>query len=421
MNVTFYNGLDSSGISFSLEKDGYRIIFDLGSPFEKNTLSTDPNIHSSKEERFLLAKKDDLLPTIPFFYENDEPHPNTIVLISHLHLDHMKWMSYVHPSIPIYMSPNSLSLLKGLIQIQEEENRENYSSLPIEETYTFGPFQITPYGNDHPCYGSVGYLIQTETESLYYTGDHRYHGLHPKEAIESLSRLAKHKIDYLVVDALTEYHKPSYRSFDVPEGKYSATKILSELKESLTNSNSLSVFSIYHRDIDLLNALQDTAKEVGRVTVWEKDTAALLSILHPENEYLIENEDVFLEEIQKNPSHYFLQCSYKESLKLARLHVPNTDYFHLFGEPFVFQKGKMKILLNLLEDLSITYHHYEGLYAFNHAYLENLLGTIDFLNPTYVIPFHTKDRKKLKEYEPKTIFPEVNQTYQWKEGRIDEE
>ena len=424
MKLTAYHGLYGSGTLLALSQGKYRLILECGSPFTMAQLADDKSVHFRSKQELSDLQKWNLLPKVPGLFSGKD-EGETIVLISHLHLDHMAGMHLILPEIKVYLSEKSYQLNKALNE--SKVHQRDYSIIKDNETLTFGPFQIKSVFTDHPCYGSVGYLIKVEDQTIYYSGDHRYHGIHRSEAGRRIEELRKENISLLIVDALSDYpNTPVLPSKKVPEGRLKEEDIYHSLETILKDSTSLGIFNLYNHDLSLMRQLKLTADKLNRQIVYEADSARLLEEVLKEkplilNRYAFDNPRlVSYEMINKNPGGYLIQNSYENSLYLCELETNDADYFHLFGAPFIQDSLDAKRLKSILETLNIHYHSYQSLFNFNHAYLENLLWMIDTINPQTVIPFHYSHPEKLQAYDPKVQLLKENTEYTLERGLLHE-
>ena len=114
-SITFHGGVnDIGGNKFLVEDKGTTILMDFGMSFgdEGKFFSQFMNARTSNSLADLFAL--DILPNIPGMYGTDytkhmelggdEETSIDAVLLTHAHVDHCKYISYLRPEIPIYCS-----------------------------------------------------------------------------------------------------------------------------------------------------------------------------------------------------------------------------------------------------------------------------------------------------------------------------
>ena len=149
------------GSCVEIKTDNTRILIDFGIPLvNKNKKPFDSNILTKKTLEEL--KKTKILPDIKGLYKNKKKSIDAI-LISHSHLDHYGFLSFVHPEIPIYMSRGAKELI-DITNIFLKKNLGQINSILVKhkETCQIGDIKITPNLVDHSAFDAFSYLIETE-------------------------------------------------------------------------------------------------------------------------------------------------------------------------------------------------------------------------------------------------------------------
>src|SRR4029077_1850753 len=163
-----------------------------------------------------------LLPEIPGIYRDDllatvgrEPEKPQCdaVLLSHAHLDHSAYISFLHERIPVYCGETSLLILQAL---QEAGSRSietelvDFKKRPIidrkapaikrefrtfrtGQTLQIGSLEVEPIHVDHSIPGNYGFIIHTSKGALVYTSDVRMHGTRPEMTMEFIEAARKAK------------------------------------------------------------------------------------------------------------------------------------------------------------------------------------------------------------------------------------
>jgi len=222
VSIDFYGGVDEIGGNKILLTDTKSSIFlDFGMSFSRANQFFSEFLQPRKANGILDFIEFGLLPCIKGIYREDylrhcglpyEEEPSVEgVLISHAHMDHSAYIHHLREDIPIYVTQESYLILKAL----EETSRTPFTELiHLKKTFHFIPKKrnegykrlqgkpaqikrdvkvIKPYKNfeignfkiksvsvDHSLPGACGYIIESDDDTIIYTGDLRFHGRRPK-------------------------------------------------------------------------------------------------------------------------------------------------------------------------------------------------------------------------------------------------
>jgi len=453
--IRFHEGLKGSGVVVSVTHEDYRLIFDFGAPFRPNTNFYDGVVLHRKENALKDAIRLGETPVIDGIYpekdlkmfdgslfQNIQPYESSqiknAVLISHLHLDHMSNIKYLHDDIPVHMHHHGAELLKALDDIQEGTPHQTIVPVEYGDKIHHGKLLITPYFSDHPCYGSAGYLIEAPDMTIYYSGDIRFHGLSQEKAFMEIEKLIDVDIDLLIVDG-TSYsptkfiHDPSKiedlakPGKEILEGMFLESGIYEDVRDQMSKTDKMGLFCIYHRDMQLIDALIRYAKEAGRTIAFETETAYIINTVmnrsvtfyHPDcscDQKILEkvrslNQEISFDDINHNKDKYLVQLSYKNLMNLHSLDAKGGVFFHLFGEPFGKGNKATRILDTMLKKAEVRYVGYSNVYSFNHAFPNHLSWMIDTISPKNVVCVHSNNPEKLNAMGSTHILPEQHVPY----------
>ena len=139
-SITFHGGVnDIGGNKFLVEDKGTKIFMDFGMSFtdEGKFFSQFMNARTSNSLADLFELG--ILPNIPGMYRTDytkhmglggnEATEIDAVLLTHAHVDHCKYISYLRPDIPIYCSEAS----KLIMQNYDDTGTDQY--LAVKERF----------------------------------------------------------------------------------------------------------------------------------------------------------------------------------------------------------------------------------------------------------------------------------------------
>lgn len=457
--IKFYEGVTGDGVVASITYGKSRVIFDFGGPFNPMTQPYDGQVEKRKQSWVRDAIKLGQIPPVDgVFSEKDlgdrmdvipyeQSEYQTGVIISHLHLDHMSGIGMVHPDIPVYLHEDGYKLQKLLDQIGEAVGERDFTPVKLYQPFWVGEIKITAYYSDHPCAGAVGYLIETPDAKYYYSGDVRMHGGNLAQVLEDLDKLAQEEIDVLILEATTfsprMYERfgdePLQPSLEIPKGMITESELLEKVRKDLQDSKALGVFNIYHRDMELIKGLFEVARSTSREIVFEPQTAYIVmnmigefpAVFIPDNDSYQGNQAAYLqdvlektpkvvtyEDILSAPHKYILQNSYENILELFDLAAKGVNYYHLYGMPMVKGSRDYQNMERVLKLTSTNYASHANLFAYNHAYPNNLIYIAEAIKAKNLIPVHSTHPELFECEASKRLLAEKMATYLWKDGTL---
>ena len=222
------------------------------------------------------------------------------VLLSHAHMDHAAYIHHLRSDIPIYMSPETLAILRTIEEtgvgsfsdltryrenfvIRPKRRGEGYTRIIGKEAEsprvikTFLPGQsflvagieVKPFTVDHSLPGATAYLIHTSEGSILYTGDFRFHGYKREETEEMVEVAAEEGVDTVVTEGTRVDETGGTSEVDVLE---TAVRII-------TSTRGLVVVDFPPRDLDRLVTFHKVARQTERKLALTTKQAYLLERL----------------------------------------------------------------------------------------------------------------------------------------------
>jgi ribonuclease J len=157
LRVRIHRGAEQvGGTCVELESAGKRILLDLGMPLD--------------------AKEGEMpLPDVPGLAGDDSSLLG--VIISHLHGDHCGLVPCAAPGLPVAMGAVAAKVLREAdFFTGRSPVIEPTWPLVDRQTFTIGPFKITPHQVEHSAFDAFALLVEADGRHLFYTGDFRAHG-----------------------------------------------------------------------------------------------------------------------------------------------------------------------------------------------------------------------------------------------------
>lgn len=146
----------------------------------------------------------------------DTQRPATI-LISHPHQDHYGLLEEAPPTWLVRCGEPTRRLMQITMAITGRAFSHTTTSWRSGETFSIGPFQITPLLTDHSAFDAHMLLIEAAGKRLLYSGDFRMHG-RKRVLVERMMRTPPPDIDILLMEGTNlDSDKPCVTEDDLEE------------------------------------------------------------------------------------------------------------------------------------------------------------------------------------------------------------
>ena len=413
ITVKFVNGLKEIGGTFvEVESMRSKCMFDFG--FAHAALLDDRIRQRGRMAASQLARMG-VLPVTDGIYDAmnaealsvlpyGEPSvgKECFLLISHLHIDHIGGLGYLHPDVPVYMSRDSLKLYERLSAHGDVQGGVHKNCIGVDffEPFTVGDITVTAMPVDHDIPGAAGFLIRGQGKTICYTGDFRYHGFHKELTREFAHRAATADVDLLICEGTTVSHDDiNMKLLTAPEeGKRTEEDLQIELAERAQKARGLLLAGFYNRNVERVHRMIQTFKNNRRTLVLQQDTADYVSAFYPEDAICVYADTLSDSEVPKtwrrvtrgeisaHPAEYCLELPYACLYEAASLQGVATAYLHFDGAPLGDYDPAYATMLNVLESLGIAF---ERLGVSGHAEPYYLRLMIDTIAPRILVPLHS--------------------------------
>jgi len=304
VELSFYGGVGEVGGNKVLLKDGDTSVFlDFGMSFGEEGMFFSEFLGPKGCNGIGDYIELGLLPDLEGIYRQDylekmKRDPGNAssvdgVLVSHAHVDHIGYIGFLRPDIPIYCTPESAAIMEVLDACGGEEYLESKTCFRFIEAkkgglkrmtsrdegclrprsietvgkkFTIGSLNITPVPVDHSLPGACAYIIGTSAGNIVYTGDIRFHGRNAAFS-EDFVRQAKKAKPVLMLCEGTRVNK---ETIDSEQG------VLEEASKLIAGTKSLSIANYPIRDLDRMGTFKQAAEENKRTLVVNLKQAMLL-------------------------------------------------------------------------------------------------------------------------------------------------
>lgn len=174
MDIIIYRGTkEIGGTLIEVCTSSTRILIDAGYPLFLNNEPIEDDIAKRSFSELLELG---VLPNIKGLYVWDQRGFDAVI-ISHAHIDHYGLLRYINPSIPVYLSRGTETLIRISQKFQICEKFElDIRHFTMYESFKIGGFLIKPFLMDHSAFDAAAFEISDEEKTIIYTGDFRGHG-----------------------------------------------------------------------------------------------------------------------------------------------------------------------------------------------------------------------------------------------------
>jgi ribonuclease J len=272
--LTFYGGVDEIGGNKILLQDrGTRVFFDFGMSFAMKKQFYSPPFLSPKSEKSLQELG--ILPKISGVYKFDRSPPEVdAVFLSHGHLDHSAYLSFIKREIPVYCGETTRIILQALSEVRRADLEFNVSDIAFKafrtgKKITVDNLEIEPFHVDHSVPGAYGFVIHTSNGAVVYTGDFRDHGAKPEMTRDFVENARKAEPTAIVTEA-TNMTGATVSSEAEVENK---------LNSVVAGTDGIVLAEFGYSDVDRLNSFFHIAKKNQRCLAVSLKQAYLLDAL----------------------------------------------------------------------------------------------------------------------------------------------
>ncbi|MDW0115639.1 MBL fold metallo-hydrolase [Sporosarcina thermotolerans] len=411
--IQFYAGLKTiGGTIFEVKYKEERFIADFGMVFQNKE-----GVQARPQNIISELQAIGVIPLISGVLKTDEIDENATIAISHLHLDHIGLLQYVHPDVPIIMSEGSKTLYEHLHTIGEEPNvdvAKQVKSVPFHQAlFVSEHIQVEFFPVNHDAPGASAMRITTPDTTIVYTGDVRLHEADVDTA--NLPTIAGSP-DLLIIETTNVQEEFLDINPVIQSEADKLTAGLLEIKSPL-------VFNIYHRNLKRLEILIEAARQKGKTIVFEPETAYLVQAYKleaPHVRYLLDErydskisnqihaiQPITVAELNSEFSQVWLQSSYHHMMTLLDLPVKGATYVHSNGVPLGSFDPVYAELLEWIEKLGMEL---VVLGVSGHAAAAQIKWLADAMQAKVTIPLHGFT-PELLQGPNQTFLPEKGEIY----------
>ena len=409
MTLRFYGGVNEvGGNKVLLEDSDTKILIDFGMSFsQRSKYYSDPFLSPRSADSL---KELGVLPDLKGVYEDSTPEVQA-VLLSHAHMDHAAYISFLNRKIPVYCGETTKTILDTLNQTRKKGLEFNIGNIQFRTFRTGKKFkidslEIEPIHVDHSIPGAYGFIIHTPSATIAYTGDFRTHGTKPEMTEEFIKKATNAQPEAVI-----------------PEGTNmtgaeiaSESEVEAKLTTIIKKASGIVLADFARADVDRFRSFYKASKRNERTLAITTRQAYLLKALSQdeqlklpslkdanikifqktkkkhdkwEQEILTQYEDKVVDStrISEKQRNIVLTLSFYDFEELVDIKpLPGSCYVLSASEPF---NEEMQIdydrLVNWLKHFGLPHYH---VHISGHVMPLELKDTLTTIRPKRIFPIH---------------------------------
>jgi ribonuclease J len=393
--LTFLHTGNPTGLKFVVQHGDARCLFDFGrehapgrSPF---SLGLRPR--PGREIGDLVAVGE--APPLRGVYAGDAWDGHTHVFLTHMHLDHTGLIPWLGPDVPLYYPAAMEPVRAGADSSGYLTWRRPPGSMVQDgETISVGPIRVRFVTVDHDVPGSTGFLIETPEATLAFTGDHRWHGLHPEVTAE-FARAAR-GADLLIQEGVSLGYVPLE---DSPP-QLSEAEAIAGLGRAVAETPGLVVVNCYGMNWERVAGLAAGCTAAGRRLLMEPHMAAMAGW-----------PDVLgsIEAVRADPSGHCLQLGFESLPLLIDLKPPaGSVWIQSGGTPLGTYDPAYAVLEAWVARFGLEFR---TVTSSGHSRPEDIVRMVSTVRPKVVVPVHSRAPEALVVPGIPSFLPDAGVTY----------
>lgn len=419
----FYRGIDTiGGTLIELKCGGHRLIFDMGRIFNPAV----PVFDAANPARGITdLQAMGIAPKIPGLFEDgtEAPGIETMVAVSHSHLDHTGLLPYLRTDIPVLVHEDTYRLLSALDKVLDGPRQPlHYQPQTYASVVEFGPFRLKMLPVDHDTPGASAFLIESPDVKFVYSGDLRLHGARPEKTVQFGEQARDFAPDVLFIEGTRALNEDnSTMPFE--------HEILDKLTEMIPTTTAGVYFSYYPRHPERLTAFAEAAKKTGRQLLVQAPHAYLYDAFGGDlsdcaiygggaEEWTETTKDWVVERgftvvsphaLQGHEAEYIVNFDYDRFRDWIDVGVqPGGMFIHSNGSPLGPFDPAWHNMLYWLERLGLRF---ESAGSTGHGARGDILSIIDTIQPRVLMPIHSLQPQRIGLPNVNRIMPQYGKVY----------
>jgi ribonuclease J len=393
--LTFLHTGNPTGLKFVVEHGDARCLFDFGREHApgRDLFSLGLKPRPGHELADLIAAG--VAQRLAGVYAGDAWDGRTHVFITHMHLDHTGLIPFLGPDVPLHY-PAAMDPVRAVADSSGylAWRRPPGSMAGDGETIDVGPIRVRFVAVDHDVPGSTGFLIETPELTIAFTGDHRWHGLHP-ELTEAFAHAAQ-GADLVIQEGVSLGYVP----VEGAPPQLSEAEAIAELGRAVAEAPGLVIVNCYGMNRERVAGLAAGCAAAGRRLLMEPHMAALAGW-----------RDVLgsLQAVRDDPRGHCLQLGFESLPLLIDLQPPTGSvWIQSGGAPMGTYDPAYAVLEAWVARFGLEL---KTITSSGHSRTEDIVRMVSTIRPKVVLPVHSRAPEALVVAGVPSFLPEAGVTY----------
>ena len=393
--LNFLHTGSPTGLKFVVEHGDARCLFDFGREHAPGralfSLGLEPR--PGREAADLVAVG--VAPNLPGVYRGDPWDGRTHLFISHLHLDHTGLVPYLGEDVPLYYPAEMEDLRRAASDSGYLHWRQPAGTAVADrEEVAVGPIRVRFVAVDHDLPGASGFLITTPEATIAFTGDTRWHGLHPEVTASFADEVRG--ADLLIQEGVSLGYIPVEGNLP----PLSEKELIAKVKRVIASAPGLVIANLYGMNRERVAGIAKACAAAGRTLLMEPQMGALAGwpgILGS------------VEEVRQKPRRFCLQMGFDSLPVLIDLKPPpGSVYIHSGGAPMGVYDPAYAVLQAWLARYRLEYR---PLTSSGHSRPDDIVRMVERVAPKAVLPVHSAAPEALVVPGVPSFLPQAGVTY----------
>jgi len=360
--------------------------------------------------------------------EYEEPSAANL-LVSHPHWDHVGMLRYIDPSIKVHLGVAAKVIMDAWAATSPfaKFGAHDYNTFRSGAVLKMDSITARPIHVDHSVPGAYGYLIETPSGTVAYTGDFRQHGPGASMTEDFIRYLEKVQPDVLIAEG-TRIGPGKRASLSEADVHNEIVRLVKSAPDKLVvenhpprdvdrirtmiaaAANSGRTYAMSAKSAYLLNAMKALDNGIKLPDLWKNDVVKVYERsftrgLSWEDKMLgvLENagKTVGAKEIRENPEKYLLHLEHWHMNELNDIHPsPGTPFIHARIACFDEESyEEARIRENWLRHYGMPEYQ---VHASGHLSESELQMLIQRTRPKVVVPIHTQGASEYARLAPQS-------------------